>query len=92
MDCRTPTLLPNGYLQHWLDLARWSIAQSHGPAARYAVMFALPLRRSALACSKHVNHVSHRVWEVKTRAGRELHISLFDGKMINALLATSSKL
>ena len=59
-----PYVLPDDYIDRWVELAKWSLEKQHGPSARYSLMFALSLRRSALADKAHIRHVSHRVWQV----------------------------
>ena len=83
---RIPFVLPEDYIQRWLDLAEWSVQHQHGPAARYALMFALTLRRSALADRAHVTYVSPRVWEVKDRLLTSQRVALFEDSLMNRLL------
>ena len=85
---RTPCELPGDYQQHWRDLAEWSIKHLHGPSARYALMFALCLRRSVLADRAHITYVSPRVWEVRDRVCTSQRLSLFDDALTRVLLDT----
>ena len=86
MSVRTPFTLPSDYFQKWLALARWSIEHEHGPCCRYALMFALGLRRSALASKDHVKHVRPRIWQVETPTCTSQRVSLFDDALTQALL------
>ena len=56
---RAPCVLPSDYHNRWVDLAEWSCKHQHGPACRYALMYALTLRRSVLADRMHIRHLSH---------------------------------
>lgn len=83
---RAPCTLPTDYHQHWLKLAEWSCKHQHGPASRYAIMYALTLRRSALADWLHITYLSPRVWEVKDRLATSPRIALFDDDLVRRLL------
>lgn len=83
---RTPCVLPSDYHKRWLELAEWSCKHQHGPASRYALMYALTLRRSVLADRAHITYLSPRVWEVKDRLCTTPRIALFDDKMVEMLL------
>ena len=83
---RAPCTLPNDYHKRWLELAEWSCKHQHGPASRYAIMYALTLRRSVLADRAHITYISPRVWEVKDRLVTSQRIALFDDKLVELLL------
>ena len=85
-ECRAPCTLPNDYHRRWIELAEWSCTHQHGPASRYAIMYALTLRRSVLADRMHITFVSPRVWEVKDRLATSQRIALFDDKLVERLL------
>jgi len=81
-----PCMLPEDYCQRWEALADWSLQKQHGPAARYSLMFALTLRRSALADRAHIIYVSPRIWQVKDRLCTSERAALFDDNLIHKLL------
>ena len=86
---RAPSSLPEDYLAKWHDLAQWAVDSQHGAAARFAVMYALALRCTPSADSRHIKFVRPRVWEVS--APRDVHtqrVSLFDDELMTGLLAT----
>lgn len=83
---RAPCNLPNDYHKRWIELAEWSIKHQHGPASRYALMYALTLRRSVLADRTHITSLSPRVWEVKDRLVTAPRIAIFDDKLVERLL------
>ena len=83
---RAPCVLPEDYLQRWINLAEWSVKHEHGPGARYALMFALTLRRSVLADRAHLTYVSPRVWEVKDRICTTQRVALFEDNLMKKLL------
>ena len=85
---RAPYELPADYLQNWMEFAAWSIKHSHGPGARYCVMFALALRRSTLACKTYITRISPRVWRVETRTCTTQRASLFEDHLMKSLLDT----
>ena len=85
-DGRVPCVLPTDYHKRWLELAEWSCRHQHGPASRYAIMYALTLRRSVLADRTHITYMSHRVWEVKDRLATSPRVALFDDKLVERLL------
>ncbi len=85
-NTRTPCVLPEDYLQRWHDMAEWSIKHEHGPAARYALMFALTLRRSVLADRAHITYVSPRIWEVKDRLCTSQRVAIFSDGLMHKLL------
>ena len=83
---RAPSVLPDDYHQRWIDLAQWSCKHQHGPSSRYALMYALTLRRSVLADRAHITYVSPRVWEVKDRLRTTSRVALFDDELMQQLL------
>ena len=83
---RAPCILPKEYHERWRELAEWSCQQQHGPTSRYAIMYALTLRRSVLADRAHITYVSPHVWEVKDRLVTAQRIALFDDKLVESLL------
>ena len=86
---RAPSSLPEDYLAKWHDLAQWAVDSQHGAAARFAVMYALALRCTPSADSRHIKCIRPRVWHVT--APRDVHtqrVSLFDDELMSRLLAT----
>ena len=86
---RASSSLPEDYLAKWHDLAQWAVDSQHGAAARFAVMYALALRCTPSADSRHIKFVRPRVWHVT--APRDVHtqrVSLFDDELMSRLLAT----
>ena len=83
---RAPCTLPTDYRKRWLDLAKWSCKHEHGPASRYAIMYALTLRRSVLADRAHITFISPRVWEVQDGLVTSQRIALFDDRLVERLL------
>ena len=81
-----PYVLPDDYIDRWVELAKWSLEKQHGPSARYSLMFALSLRRSALADKAHIRHVSHRVWQVNDTILTSDWVSLFEDDLTHRLL------
>jgi hypothetical protein len=77
--------LPDNYLDNWISLARWAILNKHGPAASYALMFALSLRWSVVI--KSVSYVQPRLWKVTTpKQITTNRVSLFGDGLMNHLL------
>ena len=81
-----PCVLVGDYIDRWVALAKWSLEKQHGPGARYSLMFALTLRRSALADKAHISYVSHRVWQIKDRLNTSERASLFQDELTHRLL------
>jgi hypothetical protein len=86
---RAPSVLPDDYLRRWCGLAQWAVETRHGAAARFAIMYALALRCSPSAESKHIRRVRPRVWHVSAPRGVETQrLSLFDDALMTQLLDT----
>ena len=81
-----PCLLPEDYVKRWVSLAEWSLQKQHGPGARYSLMFALTLRRSALSDRAHISYVSPRIWQVKDTIRTSERASLFADDLTHRLL------
>ena len=81
-----PSVLPEGYIERWVSLGEWCLQKQHGPGARYCLMFALTLRRPALADKSHITYVSHRVWQVNDRIRTSDRVSLFEDDLTHRLL------
>ena len=79
-------VLPDDYIDRWVALAKWSLEKQHGPGARYSLMFALTLRRSALADRAHIIFVSPRVWQIKDMIRISDRACLFEDDLTHRLL------
>ena len=77
--------LPDNYFENWTSLAHWAISNKHGPAASYALMFALSLRWSCVIES--ISYIQPRIWSVTTPKQITTHrASLFGDGLMNQLL------
>jgi len=86
---RAPSSLPSDYLARWQALAHWAVESRHGAACRFAVMYALALRCTPSADSRHIKYVRPRVWHVAApKDVRSQRVSLFDDELMIRLLAT----
>ena len=85
-ESSSPCLLAEDYTERWIALADWSLQKHHGPGARYAIMFALTLRRSGLADKAHISHVSPRIWQVKDTIRTSERACIFEDDLTQRLL------
>ena len=91
---RAPCALPEDYLDRWVAMAHWAVARLHGPAARYCLMFAFALQRSALADREHIVYRAPRLWQVRQCAHHRdpgfvtVRVSLLDDNLTQTLLDT----
>jgi hypothetical protein len=77
--------LPDNYFVNWTSLAHWAISNKHGPAASYALMFALSLRWSCVIES--IFHIQPRIWSVTTpKHIATQRVSMFGDGLMNELL------
>ena len=88
MAPRTPGVFLNAdYHGRWCALAAWAVDSNHGAAARFALMYALALRRSCVADGRHVTTVRPRVWLVSMPCGAATQrVALIEDSVVLALL------